>query len=307
LFATERIAESPLIDLGAVKPRHVLDVKPRQRYRSTMIARLMNGAGNAFILADARDRSGPVTIPVSRIREWDRLWPFDQLLVLETSDRADAFMRIWNCDGQEVGACGNGTRAAAWQMMAETGRNALAIDTAAGVLHASRMGNGQVSVDMGVPKLDWQEIPLARPMDTISLDFRAEIDGVRIENPGAVNMGNPHAVFFVRDVENLPVEKLGREVEFDPTFPDRVNAGFAQIYDPTHIRLRVWERGAGLTPACGTGACAALVAAHRRGLAERHASIMADGGELHVEWRESDDHVILTGPVEDEGEIELDF
>jgi len=144
-------------------------------------------------------------------------------------------------------------------------------------------------------------------MDTISLDFHTEIDGIRIESPGAVNMGNPHAVFFVRDVENLPVEELGREVEYDPVFPERVNAGFAQILDPARIRLRVWERGAGLTPACGTGACAALVAAHRRGLAGRRASIIADGGELCVEWRESDGHVILTGPVEDQGEIELDL
>jgi len=267
----------------------------------------MNGAGNAFILVDARGRPSPTRIAASKIREWGRRWPFDQLLVLESSDRADAFMRIWNADGDEVGACGNGTRAAAWRMMEDTARNQIAIDTQAGVLLASRRPGREVSVDMGIPRLDWREIPLARSMDTVSLDFRAEIDGIRIENPGAVNMGNPHAVFFVRELESLPVERLGREVEFDPTFPERVNAGFAQIYDPGHIRLRVWERGAGLTPACGTGACAALVAAHRRGLAGRSASIMADGGELFVEWRESDGHVILTGPVEDEGEIELEF
>ncbi|SDM39059.1 diaminopimelate epimerase [Maricaulis salignorans] len=266
----------------------------------------MNGAGNAFLLVDARGNPAPTRIAASRIREWARRWPFDQLLVLETSDRADVFMRIWNADGDEVGACGNGTRAAAWQMMVETGRHEMAIDTRAGVLLAGRKPGREVSVDMGVPRLDWRDIPLARPMDTISLDFRAEVDGVRIENPGAVNMGNPHAVFFVRDLEALPVAALGREVEFDPVFPERVNAGFAQIHDPEHIRLRVWERGAGLTPACGTGACAALVAAHRRGLAGRSARISADGGELFVEWRESDGHVILTGPVEDEGEIELE-
>ncbi|WP_417483070.1 diaminopimelate epimerase [Maricaulis sp.] len=267
----------------------------------------MNGAGNAFILADARGRPSPTRIDAARIREWAQRWPFDQLLVLETSGRADAFMRIWNADGDEVGACGNGTRAAAWRMMEDSARNRIAIDTAAGVLLASRTPGQEVSVDMGVPRLDWSEIPLARPMDTVSLDFHTEIDGIRIENPGAVNMGNPHAVFFVRDVENLPVAQLGREVEFDPVFPERVNAGFAQILDPAHIRLRVWERGAGLTPACGTGACAALVAAHRRGLVGRRASVMADGGELFVEWRESDSHVILTGPVEDQGEIEIDL
>ena len=270
-----------------------------------MKARLMNGAGNAFILADARERSGAMRLAPAKIHDWARRHPFDQLLVLEPSNRADVFMRIWNCDGDEVGACGNGTRAAAWWLMQESGHDRVAIDTAAGILVASREPGGQVSVDMGPPRLDWNEIPLARPDDTVSLDFRAEIDGIRIESPGAVSMGNPHAVFFVRDVEALPVERLGREVEFDPAFPERVNVGFAQIYDPAHIRLRVWERGAGLTPACGTGACAALVAAHRRGLAGRSASIMADGGELFVEWRESDDHVILTGPVEDEGGIEL--
>ncbi|WP_417467757.1 diaminopimelate epimerase [Maricaulis sp.] len=272
-----------------------------------MKARLINGAGNAFILADARDRPSPTRIDAARIRAWAQRWAFDQLLVLEKSGRADAFMRIWNSDGDEVGACGNGTRAAAWRMMEDGAGDRIALDTAAGVLLASRTPGHEVSVDMGPPRLDWRDIPLAREMDTVSLDFYTEVDGVRIENPGAVNMGNPHAVFFVRDVESLPVERLGREVEYDPVFPERVNAGFAQILDPAHIRLRVWERGAGLTPACGTGACAALVAAHRRGLAGRRASITADGGELFVEWRENDGHVILTGPVEDQGEIELDL
>tara|TARA_R110002049_G_scaffold74653_2_gene192382 strand:- start:1441 stop:2265 length:825 start_codon:yes stop_codon:yes gene_type:complete len=271
-----------------------------------MKARLMNGAGNAFILVDARGEPSPVRISAGQIRDWAQRWAFDQLLVLEDSDRADAFMRIWNADGDEVGACGNGTRAAAWQMMENTGRQHAAIDTRAGILLAERKPGREISVDMGIPRLDWRDIPLARQMDTVSLDFRTEIDGIRIENPGAVNMGNPHAVFFVRDLENLPVERLGREVEFDPVFPERVNAGFAQIHDPAHIRLRVWERGAGLTPACGTGACAALVAAHRRGLAGRSARINADGGELFVEWRESDSHVILTGPVEDPPEIALE-
>ncbi|WP_417476757.1 diaminopimelate epimerase [Maricaulis sp.] len=266
----------------------------------------MNGAGNAFLLVDARGKPAPTRIAANRIRDWAQRWPFDQLLVLETSDRADVFMRIWNADGDEVGACGNGTRAAAWQMMEATSLQHVAIDTQAGILLAGRKPGGEVSVDMGVPRLDWRDIPLARPMNTISLDFRAEVDGIRVENPGAVNMGNPHAVFFVRDLESLPVARLGREVELGPVFPERVNAGFAQIHDPAHIRLRVWERGAGLTPACGTGACAALVAAHRRGLAGRSATITADGGELFVEWRESDGHVILTGPVEDDGEIELE-
>ncbi len=265
----------------------------------------MNGAGNRFILADLRDASIPVQIPAETVRSWARQHAFDQLLVLARSETADAYMRIWNADGDEVGACGNGTRAAAWALMEETGDKTASLDTMGGRLEGVRAGPLSVSVDMGPPRLDWQSIPLARPMDTVTLDYAAEADGIRIESPGAVNMGNPHAVFFIRDVESLPVAKLGREVELDPLFPEKVNVGFAQIYDAEHIRLRVWERGAGLTAACGTGACAALVAAHRRGLAARHASIMADGGELFVEWREHDNHVILTGPVEDEGEITL--
>ncbi|WP_233352803.1 diaminopimelate epimerase [Maricaulis alexandrii] len=270
-----------------------------------MKARLMNGAGNRFILADQRDSAIPAQLPAETVRAWARQHAFDQLLVLNRSEQADAYMRIWNADGDEVGACGNGTRAAAWALMEESGSDAASLDTIGGRLAAERAGHLSVSVDMGEPRLDWQSIPLARPMDTVALDFATEADGIRIETPGAVNMGNPHAVFFIRDVESLPVAKLGREVELDPLFPEKVNAGFAQIYDASHIRLRVWERGAGLTAACGTGACAALVAAHRRGLAARKASIMADGGELFVEWREADNHVILTGPVEDEGEIEL--
>ena len=158
---------------------------------------------------------------------------------------------------------------------------------------------------MGAPRLDWQDIPLARAMDTVSLDYTAEAGGQHVTAPGAVNMGNPHAVFFVEDVETMPLDRLGPAIENNPLFPQRVNAGFARIVDRRHIRLKVWERGAGLTAACGTGACAALVAAHRRGLTERSAEIRADGGTLHVDWRTSDDHVVLTGPVEDEGEIEI--
>ena len=285
----------------------VLDVKACQRYRGSMQAHLMNGAGNKFILADVRGRAGVFQIGRDAVRALARQYFFDQLLVLTDSDDTSAFMRIWNSDGDEVGACGNGTRAAAWALMEEAGNDTVSLETAAGVLHANRADAFSVSVDMGAPRLDWADIPLARAMDTIALDFATEAAGVRVERPGAVNMGNPHAVFFVREVETLPLDRIGPEVELDPLFPERVNAGFAQIYDRTHIRLRVWERGAGLTAACGTGACAALVAAHRRGLAERHASIMADGGELHVEWLKANGHVILTGPVEDEGVIELDL
>lgn len=270
-----------------------------------MKARRMNGAGNRFILADVRGRAGLVSPAADQVRRWAGEFQFDQLLVLEDADGADAFMRIWNADGDEVGACGNGTRAAAQAMMQDEACDRVVIGTVGGLLHADIAESGQIRVDMGEPRLNWQNIPLAREMDTVQLDFAVEAAGIRVENPGAVNMGNPHAVFFVRDVETLPLAALGREIEMDPAFPERVNASFAQIFDAAHIRLRVWERGAGITAACGTAACATLVAAHRRGLAARSASIMADGGELHVEWRESDNHVILTGPVEDEGEVDI--
>ncbi|MEC9249698.1 MAG: diaminopimelate epimerase [Pseudomonadota bacterium] len=270
-----------------------------------MIARKMNGAGNRFILIDVRGQAGLLEIGAETVRHWARQHAFDQLLALEDSDTGDAFMRIWNADGDEVGACGNGTRAAGWVLLQESGADTVAVATAGGLLFASQTGQMQVSVDMGEPRLDWQDIPLSREMDTREMDVSFEAAGLVIDRPGAVNMGNPHAVFFIRDVETFPVDRLGPEVELDPVFPERVNASFAQIYDRRHIRLRVWERGVGITLACGTAACATLVAAHRRGLADRQASIMADGGELHIEWREQDNHIIMTGPVEDEGEIHL--
>lgn len=265
----------------------------------------MNGAGNRFILADVRGQAARPNLSADAVRRLARSQPFDQLLVLEDSDRADAFMRIWNCDGAEVGACGNGTRAAAWAMMQADPASSVRIDTAGGLLHAVQPAEMTISVDMGRPKLDWQAIPLSRSLDTIELDFEATSGERTVRNPGAVNMGNPHAVFFVADADNIPLAALGPLIETDALFPEKVNASFAQILDPAHIRLRVWERGAGITAACGTAACATLVAAHRRELTGRSAFILADGGALHVEWRAADDHVVLTGPVEDEGPIEL--
>lgn len=267
----------------------------------------MNGAGNRFILGDVRGRTEPLQLTADQVREMARRHAFDQLLILEDSPQADAYMRIWNADGDEVGACGNGTRAAAWAMMRANPAKTVSIDTDGGLLLATQPGEMTISVDMGRPRLNWQDIPLARASETRELTFTARAGDIKVSAPGAVNMGNPHAVFFVANAEDVPVAVLGPEIEMDPTFPKRVNASFAQIYDRTHIRLRVWERGAGITAACGTAACATLVAANRRGLADRKASIMADGGELHVEWRESDDHVILTGPVEDEGPVEIEL
>jgi diaminopimelate epimerase len=171
------------------------------------------------------------------------------------------------------------------------------------VVEAERAGDFAVSVDMGRPRLDWREVPLAEEMDTRNIELQVgPIDAPHLHTPGAVSMGNPHVVFFVQDAEAAPVREAGSLIEHHPLFPEGVNVGFAEPRGRDRIRLRVWERGAGLTKACGTGACAALVAAHRRGLVDRSATMELDGGELRIEWRSGDDHVIMTGAVELEGE-----
>jgi diaminopimelate epimerase len=256
----------------------------------------MNGAGNDFVVVEARRQPfAPQPAQVRAIA--DRAGPSgcDQLIAIEPSAKADAFMRIWNSSGGQVDACGNATRCVGWLLLQEGRKDQATIETNAGMIGVERAGPERVRVDMGPPKLQWFDIPMAQPMDTLSLDLSAEPD---LAMPGAVNMGNPHMVFFVADVEALPVAEIGARLEFHPLFPEQVNVGFAEIKSRDRIRLRVWERGAGLTKACGTGACAALVAASRRGLVERSATIEMDGGELFIEWRESDGHVLMTGPVQ---------
>jgi diaminopimelate epimerase len=211
-------------------------------------------------------------------------------------------MRIRNPDGSEAGACGNATRCVANLLAAETGRDHLVIRTIAGDLASEVLPNGQIRVDMGPVRLDWQDIPLARPMDTLDLDLSLG----PVSHPAAVNVGNPHATFFVPDLSSIQIEALGPLLEHDALFPDRANIGFAEVLGPERMRLRVWERGAGLTLACGSGACAALVNAARRGLTGRTATIIADGGELIIAWRD-DNHVLMTGPVATAfiGEVDL--
>lgn len=265
----------------------------------------MNGAGNGFVLIDARGADSPLDLSETQVRAIHARHPFDQLLALEADPVADARLRVWNADGGEVGACGNGARAAAWLMFQESANNALTMSSAGGPLAARRLPDGRAEVDLGAARLDWTEIPLAKKMDTVALDYGVELPGGgRLTGPGAVSMGNPHVVFAVDDIAAVPIAQIGPGIEHDPLFPERVNAGFAQVRSPRSIRLRVWERGAGLTLACGTGACAAVVALHRQGLVEREAEVEADGGLLGVRW-DSDGHVFLTGPVEMEGEIDL--
>jgi diaminopimelate epimerase len=261
----------------------------------------MNGLGNDFVVVEAR--SAPFEPSADQVRALgDRTHGigFDQLIVLEpppAGEDVDARVRFWNSDGEEISACGNGTRCVGWLLMQASGRDRAVIESKAGRLVATRAGERLVSVDMGKPGLGWQDIPLAREQDTRALDVTLSADARLSTAPGCVSMGNPHVVFFTPDLDATPVTTIGPMVEHHPLFPEAVNVGFAQVIDRGRIRLRVWERGAGLTKACGTGACAALVAAARRDLTDRSAVIVTDGGELLIEWRAEDDHVIMTGPA----------
>jgi diaminopimelate epimerase len=263
----------------------------------------MNGCGNDFVILDARSRGAlPLSETQARaIADRKSGVGCDQVISLERSMRGDAYMRIWNADGGESDACGNAARCVAWLLMEEGGAVSRRIETPAGMLYAQRAGDHVISVDMGSPLLRWEEIPLARAMATDRMDY--DVNG--LPAPGAVNMGNPHVVFFVNDVRAVPIDALGPRIEHDPLFPQRVNVGFAEVRSPHQMRLRVWERGAGLTKACGTGACAAVVAAHRQGRTARSVEVLVDGGSLQIEWREGDDRVLMTGPVELEGTGDL--
>lgn len=264
----------------------------------------MNGAGNAFIVVQAFEQAfRPSEIQVRGLAD-TATGPggFDQLIGMEPSDHADAYMRVWNADGSMVETCGNALRCVGWLMLEATGKEEVVIDTAAGPTIARRAGKDRVSVDMGPPRLDWQEVPLAEDMDTRGIELQVgPIDAPVLHTPGAVSMGNPHVVFFTDQQDDDFVRSAGSLIEHHPLFPEGVNVGFANIIARDHIRLRVWERGAGLTLACGTGACAALVASVRRGLSERSATVVVDGGELFIRWDEQTGHVFMTGPVEIEG------
>jgi diaminopimelate epimerase len=248
----------------------------------------MHGAGNDFVVIDSRARAGGVvTAELARaIGDRHRGVGFDQLAELRASDAADLDLDFWNSDGSRAGACGNATRCVAASVMNARGTDRLTIRTARGLLRAERRG-AQVWVNMGAPILDWQGVPLAREVDLLHLPLPG--------GPVAVGMGNPHCIHFVPDADAAPVALRGPEVEHDPLFPEATNVEFASQIGPDHLRLRVWERGTGITLACGSGACATAVAAHQRGLTGRRVVIEADGGRLEVDWRE--DGVWLTGPV----------
>jgi len=256
----------------------------------------MHGLGNDFVVFDFRDGQHGTLSPEAIRAIADRRFGVgcDQLIVIEKPHDASAggFMRIYNADGGEVGACGNASRCVGALLMRESEKKSVLIETVSGILEASLLNNGQVAVDMGAPRLNWQEIPLARAMDTL----HAELTAGPLHDPVCTSMGNPHATFFVEDAAAIDLEKFGPVLEHDPLFPERANIGVAQILGQDRLRFRVWERGAGVTAACGTGACAALVGAARRGLTGRGATVVLDGGELEIEWL-GNGHVLMTGPA----------
>jgi diaminopimelate epimerase len=263
----------------------------------------MQGCGNDFVVLD--ERTTPLDLTPARAAAIaDRRLGIgcDQVIALGRSPGADVAMRILNPDGSEAGACGNATRCVALLLAAETGRTRFTIRTIAGDLIAEAAADGCFTVDMGSPRLEWDRIPLATPADTLHLPLTAG----PLADPAAASMGNPHATFFVPDLAAIPLASLGPGLEHDPIFPERANIGVAQVLAPDRLRLAVWERGAGRTLACGSGACAALVNAHRRGLTGRAARVVLDGGTLDIAWG-ADGHVRMTGPAAAvfQGEITL--
>ena len=252
----------------------------------------MHGLGNDFVVIDGRRR------PVALDDDWVRAVSdrrtgvgCDQLVLIETTEKADVRLSLRNADGGLTEACGNATRCIAGLVMAETGRRTVTIETDAGLLPCTDAGDGRITVDMGVARTDWRDIPLAREADTLAIALSDPAPGPAV----GVNVGNPHAVFFVDDAEAVDLARIGPALEHDAMFPERVNVEVAQVRGAAEIRMRVWERGTGITRACGTGACATLVAAARRGLTGREADVILDGGTLHIAWRE-DGHVLMTGP-----------
>lgn len=271
----------------------------------------MNGLGNEITVLDLRGSAHLVSPVEARAIAADPRSRFDQLMVLHdpVSPETDAFMRIYNTDGSESGACGNGTRCVAWAMMSDPimsrpAEDGLTLETKAGLLPVERVSDVVFTVDMGPPRLSWNELPLRDPYpDTRSIAVDTRIpEAPELQNASAVSMGNPHAIFWVKDASAYDLAAIGPQLEHDPVFPERANISFAQVASPDHIILRVWERGAGATRACGSAACAALVAAARAGLTGRKATVTLPGGDLLIEWRESDDHVLMTGPTELEHE-----
>jgi diaminopimelate epimerase len=262
----------------------------------------MNGIGNEIVVVDMRARDGTIKPEEARAAAAPGGAPYDQLMALYPSRTpgTDAFIRIYNNDGSEAGACGNGMRCVADLVAKESGKDALTFETTAGILNCWKNADGLFTVDMGVPRFKWNEIPLAEEFrDTRAIELQiGPIDEPVLHSPSVVSMGNPHAIFWVDDVNAYDLERFGPLLENHPIFPERANITLAHIVARDHIVIRTWERGAGLTKACGSAACAAAVAAARLRRTGRKMKVSLPGGELTIEWREKDDHVLMTGPVE---------
>ena len=271
----------------------------------------MNGLGNEIVVVDMRAQTGTIGASEARAAAQSTGAPYDQLMALHAprTPGTDAYVRIYNNDGSESGACGNGMRCVAELLFKETGKSALILETGAGLLTCWKGDRPLIStVDMGKPRFAWNEIPLAQEVeDTRAIELRiGPVDKPILHSPSVVSMGNPHAIFWVADVAAYGLGKIGPLLENHPIFPERANISLAHVASREHLIVRTWERGAGLTKACGSAACACAVAAARLGLVKRTVTVGLPGGELRIEWRASDEHVLMTGPVAYEYESKFD-
>jgi diaminopimelate epimerase len=270
--------------------------------------RKMNGLGNDFVVLDARRRRFAIGEDAVRaIADRESGIGCDQLILIEASGSADVRMRIWNSGGGEVESCGNASRCVADLLFNETGRSRVTIETLGGLLVCDKAAGGAITVDMGAPRFGWRDIPLSEAFhDTRGIELQVgPIDAPLIHTPSVVNVGNPHCIFWVKSLDVVDLAKVGPMLEHHPLFPEGANISLARVDSREHITLKVWERGAGLTRACGTAACAAAVAAARKRLTGRAVTVALPGGELEIVWRESDDHILMTGPVAYEFEGDL--
>jgi diaminopimelate epimerase len=262
----------------------------------------MNGLGNEIVVVDLRGSKATVTPAEAQAAAQPAGAPYDQLMTLHAprTPGTDAYVRIYNNDGSEAGACGNGMRCIASLLFAESGKEALIFETNAGLLNARKNAGGLVTVDMGAPRFGWKDIPLAEEFrDTRAIELQiGPIDKPILHSPSVLSMGNPHAIFWVDDVNAYDLGRFGPMLENHPIFPERANITLAAIQSREHIVIRTWERGAGLTKACGSAACAAAVAAARLKRTDRKVRVTLPGGDLTIDWRAGDDHVLMTGPVE---------
>jgi diaminopimelate epimerase len=286
-----------------------MDLPPLSPLANRLIVK-MNGLGNEIAVLDLRGSGLTVSGPEARAIGRGEGLAFDQLMVLHEprSATTEVFMTIYNSDGSQAEACGNGTRCVAFIVTRGTPREKVVLETATARLECLRRAETIFTVDMGRPRVAWNEIPLREPFhDTRKIELQiGPIDAPILHTPSAVNLGNPHAIFWVDDIEAYDLARIGPLLENHPIFPERANISLANVTSRAHIALKVWERGTGLTRACGSAACASLVAAARKGLTGHSAMVSLPGGDLDIEWRESDGHVLMTGPVEFEFETRLD-